>query len=167
MQQDKQYLQWFFCLKRNLSMISCLVKNRFQHILAAMFLFCALPLRAIPQNGSIQKSDKFFPWSPVWKSEETKVKCIGRYTSSEAEAPILLPLFFLFFQNTTQTYSHLASSNLSWRDFFNVYYKINVLSSTINREHWPVAQVTNQHETSIKTYCKGYTLSCARFCYYF
>lgn len=148
-------------------MISCLVKNRFQHISAAKFLFCALPLRVIPQKGSIQKSDKFIPWSLVWKSEETKVKCIGRYLSSEVEASVLLPLFFLFFQNTSQTYCHLTSFNLSWRAFSSVYYKINVLSSTISREHWPVAQVTNQHETFIKTYCKRYTLSCARFCHCF
>lgn len=49
----------FLCIKRNLSEVSCLVKNCFQHTLAATFLFCALPLRAISQNGSIQKSGKF------------------------------------------------------------------------------------------------------------
>lgn len=148
-------------------MISCLVKNCFQHILAAMFLFCALPVRAVPQNGRIQRSDKFFLWSPVWKSEDTKVKCIGRFMSSEVEASVLLPLFLLFFQYTSQNYSHLAYFNLSWRVFFKVYYEINVLSSAISRDHWPVAQVTNEHETFTKTHCEVYTLLCAGFCHCF
>jgi len=47
--------------------------------------------------------------------------------SSEVESSVLLPLFFPF-QNMSQTYSHLASFNLSWRGFFKVYYKINLLS---------------------------------------
>lgn len=139
------------------------------YIGSTLFLFCALRLKAIPQNGIFQKSNKLFLWSLIWKSEEIQENFIGRDTSAEVEVSVLLPLFFLFFQNTSQTYSHLASSNLSWRGLFfsKVYYKINVLSSTISREHWPAAQVTNQHETFIKTYCKGYTVLGARFYHFF